>query len=309
MSHPTDASRRAASSAAGKPTLEMLLRLKRAERPDAAFWAEFDRGLRQKQLAAIIEPKPWWLGLALLGRRLTPAGLPISAAAAAVLAVMVVRTQSPVITSSAPVEFGPSQVVQTEASEFPAPSTATLAKIEPDVPAAGAASAGALDHSEPEIVSVAPADTRPIDTPTVATAPSDRGAEMRGAGITASLLELASLDLGAPTPSQLTIAQNLATLRAEAPELVDSITRLETASRAIELPENSAVEPAALKMEVRNPRHARVILAMTENSAIEAVGGLSQVRDRMVRSLAATDAFANSSSRLGVGGDRLSLSF
>ncbi|MFM9093118.1 MAG: hypothetical protein ACKOUK_15435 [Verrucomicrobiota bacterium] len=41
-------------------SLEDLLRLKRAERPPEAFWADFDRGLREKQLAALLRSRPWW---------------------------------------------------------------------------------------------------------------------------------------------------------------------------------------------------------------------------------------------------------
>ncbi len=41
-------------------TLEDLLKLKRAETPPAEFWSEFERELREKQLAAIIEKRPWW---------------------------------------------------------------------------------------------------------------------------------------------------------------------------------------------------------------------------------------------------------
>jgi len=72
-------------------TLEDLLRLKRTEKPDAAFWHDFERGMRKKQLAAIVEPRPWWLGLALLKHRLGAFGLPLSATAAAMLAVVVLR--------------------------------------------------------------------------------------------------------------------------------------------------------------------------------------------------------------------------
>jgi hypothetical protein len=43
-----------------KVTLEDLLQLKRAERPPVEFWTEFDRTLRAKQLAAIVETRPWW---------------------------------------------------------------------------------------------------------------------------------------------------------------------------------------------------------------------------------------------------------
>jgi len=42
------------------PTLENLLRLKRAEVPTAEFWTRFETELRQRQLAAIVEKKPWW---------------------------------------------------------------------------------------------------------------------------------------------------------------------------------------------------------------------------------------------------------
>lgn len=41
-------------------TLEDILRLKRAERPPAEFWDRFDRELRAKQLAALLEKRPWW---------------------------------------------------------------------------------------------------------------------------------------------------------------------------------------------------------------------------------------------------------
>lgn len=65
--------------------LEDLLRLKKAERPTSAFWAGFERELRQKQLAALVERKTWWHGLAAafggLGR------LQLPASGAAVLAV------------------------------------------------------------------------------------------------------------------------------------------------------------------------------------------------------------------------------
>ncbi|HVS51898.1 MAG TPA: hypothetical protein VHD62_06035 [Opitutaceae bacterium] len=41
-------------------TLEDILRLKRAERPPAAFWDQFDRDLRARQLTALLEKRPWW---------------------------------------------------------------------------------------------------------------------------------------------------------------------------------------------------------------------------------------------------------
>jgi hypothetical protein len=43
-----------------KMTLEDLLRLKRAERPAAEFWAAFEAEIRTKQLSAIVSRRPWW---------------------------------------------------------------------------------------------------------------------------------------------------------------------------------------------------------------------------------------------------------
>lgn len=62
-----------------KVTVEDLLHLKRAERPDAGFWTSFERELRQKQLTALLEKRPWWQMLPqLLTRRVY---LPVGATA------------------------------------------------------------------------------------------------------------------------------------------------------------------------------------------------------------------------------------
>jgi hypothetical protein len=43
-----------------KVTIEDLIRLKRAERPPAEFWATFESQIRSKQLSAIVSRRPWW---------------------------------------------------------------------------------------------------------------------------------------------------------------------------------------------------------------------------------------------------------
>lgn len=121
------------------PTIEDLLRLKRAERPDDAFWHEFDAGLRRKQLAAIVEPRPWWLGLSLLARRVSPpvwAASAVSGGAAALFALVSLNT-----TASAP----------------------DSASARPAVVAATAASAASDPH----------AHTHPTDGESAAVRPSD----------------------------------------------------------------------------------------------------------------------------------------
>ena len=71
--------------------IEDLLRLKRAERPPAEFWDGFDRQLRAKQLAALVEKRPWWRSLPRLASGFTRWSLPVGATA--ILAVAFVATR------------------------------------------------------------------------------------------------------------------------------------------------------------------------------------------------------------------------
>lgn len=74
-------------------TLEDLLRVKRSERPPAEFWLDFEQSLRAKQLAAIVEKRPWWRrrSLSSFSRWSLPAG----AAAALLLTVATVASRHP----------------------------------------------------------------------------------------------------------------------------------------------------------------------------------------------------------------------
>ena len=73
-------------------TIEDLVRLKRAERPPAEFWPEWDRQLRTKQLAAILDKRPWWRdALPRLGLALGRYHLPLGATAILALTILTVR--------------------------------------------------------------------------------------------------------------------------------------------------------------------------------------------------------------------------
>lgn len=71
-------------------SLEDLLRFKRAERPDQAFWEQFDQQLHQRMLQTLVRKDPWYVQLmhALSG---TIAQSTAVAGLAAVLAVVVLR--------------------------------------------------------------------------------------------------------------------------------------------------------------------------------------------------------------------------
>jgi hypothetical protein len=313
MSHSNDDKRSAAPAAAGKPTLEALLRLKRSERPDEAFWEEFERGLHRKQLAAIVEPKPWWLGLAIWGRRLAPVGLPVSAAAAALFAVMVVRTQSP-FSSTPPVlnDRSGSEIARSDkapANLAPPPAAVLVARAasglaEARTPGAEAIAIPAeVSDTPPESVStLIEASDSVVSAPVVVPAASESVA----IPLVDSLLELGGASTP-PTPSESTIAENLAAVRTENPEMILAAAPA-SGGESEAVADNLVIEPA-LKMEVRNPRHARVLLAMADNPSVETPGGLTSLRDRAARGLDHEDSLSGSASRLGVGGDRFSVSF
>ncbi len=79
-----------------RPTLDDLLRFKRAERPAPEFWAEFDRGLRQKQLAALMKRPQGWARFRPVFARSMRWVVPATAAAAVALVVV----QIPLTTAS-----------------------------------------------------------------------------------------------------------------------------------------------------------------------------------------------------------------
>jgi hypothetical protein len=100
-----------------RPTLEELLRFKRAERPAPEFWAEFDRGLRQKQLAALVKRPQGWARV----RPTFARSLKWIAPATAAIAVALVVVQMPLSTASrnTPVNVASLPVRPTQAAAMP----------------------------------------------------------------------------------------------------------------------------------------------------------------------------------------------
>ncbi len=124
-----------------KVTIEDLLRLKRAERPSPEFWTRFEQDLRAKQLAAIVEKRPWWIALRLPQAARVVARFQVPVGAAAILALsFVVVNQYHFQPVAAPLEqalpeaaASTSQGVIAAASSAPAPkmteSTVAIASV------------------------------------------------------------------------------------------------------------------------------------------------------------------------------------
>ncbi|MDR1279271.1 MAG: hypothetical protein LBK99_00420 [Opitutaceae bacterium] len=143
-------------------TVEDLLRLKRAERPPGEFWARFETGLRTKQLAACIEPRPWWLGMALLWRKSAPFALPAGALAA--LALTVVGVQR---VAFAPAGSGPSPAVAVAvAGQDPDGQQATTATIAATAgPVRSASASAALPAAPLPVATTVAAKNAPAPSP------------------------------------------------------------------------------------------------------------------------------------------------
>lgn len=108
-----------------KVTVEDLLRLKRAERPDAEFWTKFERELRQKQLTALLEKRPWWQELPqFFSRR---AYLPVGATAILAFTLVSVKYYAP--TQLAQVDAGPVGVPTRAERENAAPAVAVSSPL------------------------------------------------------------------------------------------------------------------------------------------------------------------------------------
>lgn len=107
------------------PTIEDLLRFKRAEQPSPEFWARFDRELREKQLAAMVERRPWWCAFPRAYVLVARHRLPLAAAAAFAAGVAVLATRAPLFTGGSGSWGG--QVAASPAVERPAPAQAELA--------------------------------------------------------------------------------------------------------------------------------------------------------------------------------------
>jgi hypothetical protein len=135
-------------------TIEDLLRLKRAERPPAEFWNQFDRELRAKQLAALVAKRPWWQSLPRLQFSLRRIALPAGALAIVAVTVFSVRNDQRVSTLTKTKPAVPVQKNVVADAEQPIPSrrvvdaeTPELVAVVPQQSGAGAATISGVSRS------------------------------------------------------------------------------------------------------------------------------------------------------------------
>jgi hypothetical protein len=294
-------------SDARKVTLEELIRLKRAERPAPEFWARFEQDLRAKQLAAIVEPRPWWITLRLphLARTLARYQFPVGAAAALALSFVAVREYRPAVVPRA--ETLPVESVALTVNETPIYTVPTVVRID-SMPAVTSRDAEtSLDEEviEAPATRIASVEALPV-----------------GQGELLAMIPWAAPQTksSAPVAAPITIgefpkahfASAIKPLREKRFE--DTVEAVSVTVASI-LPVGEAGDDLAGAMVQASPvsprevRSSRILssLVVADNSDTDR-SRMAQVREVLTSSLD-SDQLYDSVRRVGMGGDRLTLKF
>ncbi len=279
-------------------TLEDLLRLKRAERPAAEFWSQFDDALRAKQLAAIVERRPWWRvefrGLtAGLARLRVPVGL----AAVGVLSfVTVQQVRSPVsVAPEASVPEAEAAVavdVSFTSGTGVAAATTEVNAVSPVAEAAAVAFqvAGPALASSDESASAVSSATVPAVGPAAANTIAEGVDSLATAGLVSNFRSLRASGLTSLDSSGV-VTLELGTLRSS------------NRSEPVEEPLARVTSPT----ESRRERLAALVAPASMKSSSRS-GSPDRVRERMISRLSEQELYS-SVSRLGVERGGLRVSF
>ena len=264
-------------------TIEDLVRLKRAERPPAEFWPEWDRQLRTKQLAAILDKRPWWRdALPRLGLALGRYHLPLGATAILALTILTVREYRSVDT------------------ELLVPVAAPVARVGAPSPQLDGTDAGSLaELSQPANVArdeVATASAQPQETSRpVSLLPTTRD----------SIVDAMS------RPAAREIAANLAVARATDPGLARILRS--AAGYELSAPRVQVEEPLARVAALHDTRQGRLQVYATNAAyapdATDTNPAVSRFHDRQVSRLSEDQLYEAAIRRIGAKGDRAWLKF
>lgn len=266
-------------------TLEQLLRLKRAEQPADEFWTRFDRELREKQLAALVERRPWWQTMPqVFARR---AYLPIGATAILAFTLVSVKFYAP--TQLAQVEElpgNPSAVVVVE------PTLAGFNQIAPTMVA--------LVAPAPS-VAVAEVAASPINDRVVVAAPAATSVTNSPTDVAALISWSAPAAAGLESPSARNIAANIARLEQTEPDLVSALNgRRSPATRAQSASAQGIAELASVASNIS--KRGRLLAQFNDRQFTPEPQAPEIVRERLARRLADPET-SDRISRIGIKGD------
>lgn len=266
-------------------TIEQLLRLKRAEQPTEEFWNRFERELRDKQLAALVEKRPWWQNLPqVFARR---AYLPIGATA--ILAFSLVSVKF----------YAPTELAQVD--ELAGAPTAVVAKQSVPVRVESeAASLVAAVVSTPTVTNVE-ISPQPV-TDRVAVAAPEATSVANSPSDVADLISWSAPTAAEPaSASARNIAANIARLEQTQPDLVNVLSgRRAIAGRVQTTSSQGIAELATIATSIS--KRGRLLAQFNDRQFTPEPQAPEMVRERLARRLADPET-SDRVSRIGIKGD------
>lgn len=282
-------------------SLEDLLHLKRAERPPESFWLEFESELRAKQLAAIVERRPWWSSWGAISRLLARQSLPIGAAAVLALGLLSYhgyRAHSAPAVVMVPVAPVPPSVSANNPAEVDSSPGVSMDSM-PDTPAD-------LAVADASPSSTAPASPARPTAPAVHSAPgTPTGAALASTAV--STADPFSALVGSPNhPSQPIAPQSDAWTHFGDQQLAGNslVSAVGLTPRSFSAPISEPLAQMATPLDERRAMLLSGSLPRAENAVDDATALNS---DDHAASRISDDRLYESVRRLVVGGNRLSI--
>lgn len=278
-----------------KVSLEDLLRLKRAERPAPEFWAEFENQLRHKQLAAIVDKRPWWRRIS--ATNLAKISIPAGATAVIAFTLVAVREHFQLAPDSAAIAAAP-----ITAPSVSAPATRVAESLASD----GVGSVAlASDHAS-----------------TASSSENSAGSLSTGAAANASSHENGSTVVALQDAPETSLAQVILGLegatesdarpqyQSDSAPLLVSLNMLDDNRREQSV---SSMEPSPISQisAPHDDRRARLLASIDSQDRGDMIATNSRVarsRERIANRLAEQSLY-DSISRLGLNGDSVSIKF
>lgn len=279
-----------------KVSVEDLLRLKRAERPASAFWTEFDDQLRRKQLAAIVDKRPWWRRVSV--SNLAKLTLPVGATAVLTIALINVRERSQYaadLASVAPTSV--SSPLGSMATPGIAPAGVNTAAVRSSV----AAQEQAVP-AMPAIARDAIADSATVSGQVVS---KNSGEHVAGRDTSEPSLAQVILGLEGTMEGDVRLDHQPAS---EIPMLASLSTLVPSSAQIIATADSDSLTQVSSS---RNDRRARLLASVDSQERSDMISGNSRVarsRERIANRLAEQSLY-DSISRLGLNGDSVSIKF
>lgn len=274
-----------------KVSLDDLFALKRAERPSEEFWQDFQRDFHVRQRAEAIEPKRWWFVLPRVFAGFSRYQMPMGAAAVLAVTFLSFRDYRE---PGFEVAYSTPQVTAPSVPER-VPDLPVMVDVSPEVVAID--STHELETLAVQEAQVAEAVAQPSAEP-VELSPMVVWAGPAG--------HVADLKPVTPTPSQQSIAANLASAEAEQVQV----------GRLLGMPEvdlAAVISKSESLNQVTVPEPTRKRLFVYQGSGAEFNSGFERESGRDTHSLIANrisnDELYESVSRVTAGGDHLTLKF